>query len=140
MGRKRDIRAVLDTSVLLSAARGPVIALATHRAYTIVWSGYMEEELRRKLQQIGWRPSNAAALLEKMEKLAKRVDHEQIMGGNYDVWLKDLDDHPVMATALAGRVDYLVTWNTKDFPPKKRFAGITIITPDAFLRLFDLLQ
>ena len=45
-----------------------------------------------------------------------------------------------MATALAGRVDYLVTWNTKHFPPKKRFAGITIITPDAFLRLFDLLQ
>jgi hypothetical protein len=60
MGRKRDIKAVLDTSVLLSAARGPLIAL--------------------------------------------------------------------------------VTWNTKDFPPKKRFAGITIITPDAFLRLFDLLQ
>ncbi len=100
----------------------------------------MEEELRRKLLQIGWRPSNASALLAKMENLAQRVDHEQILGGNYDVWLKDLDDHPVMATALAGRVDYLVTWNTKDFPPKKRFAGITIITPDAFLRLFDLLQ
>jgi predicted nucleic acid-binding protein len=131
---------VLDTSVLLSGARGPLIALATHRAYTIVWSGYMEAELRRKLLQIGWRPSNASVLLEKMEHLAQRVDHEQIVGGNYDVWLKDLDDHPVMATAIAGRVDYLVTWNTKDFPPKKRFAGITIITPDAFLRLFDLLQ
>lgn len=85
MGRKRDIRVVLDTSVLLSAARGPLIVLATHRAYTIVWSSYMEEELRRKLLQIGWRPSNASALLEKMESLAQRVDHEQISGGNYRI-------------------------------------------------------
>ena len=75
-----------------------------------------------------------------METLAETADHEQIVGGNYDVWLKDLDDHPVMATALAGEVDYLVTWNVKDFPPKKRFAGVTIITPDAFLRLFDAAQ
>lgn len=94
MGRKRDIRAVLDTSVLLSAARGPLIALATHRAYTIVWSGYMEAELRRKLLQIGWRPSNASALLAKMENLAQRVDHEQILGGNYDIWLKEWTTTP----------------------------------------------
>ena len=40
-----------------------------------------------------------------------------------------------MATALAGRVDYLVTLNIHDFPPKKQFAGVTIITPDAFVRL-----
>ena len=32
-----------------------------------------------------------------METLAEAADHEQIVGGNYDVWLKDLDDHPVMA-------------------------------------------
>jgi hypothetical protein len=38
---------------------------------------------------------------------------------------------------LAGKADYLVTQNIKDFPPKLRFAGTTIITPEAFLRLFE---
>jgi len=42
-----------------------------------------------------------------------------------------------MATALAGRADYLVTQDVKDFPPKLRFAGITMITADAFVRLFE---
>lgn len=140
MGGTRRIRVVLDTSVLLSAARGPLITLASNRAFKIVWSDFLEQELLRKLTEIGWHPRNATALLDAMERLAESVDHTQILGGNYDIWLKDIDDHPVMATALAGQVDYLVTWNTKDFPPKKRFAGITIITPDAFLRLFDLTQ
>ncbi|HEX9596631.1 MAG TPA: hypothetical protein VF982_07100 [Anaerolineales bacterium] len=65
--------------------------------------------------------------------------HRQTTGGNDDTWLRDPDDHPIMATGEppgpAGRADYLVTWNTKDFPPKRRFAGITILTPDAFLHL-----
>jgi predicted nucleic acid-binding protein len=77
------------------------------------------------------------ALTDALAELAEVVDDRQITGGNYDVWLRDPDDHPIMATALAGQVDYLVTWNIRDFPPKKRFAGITILTPDAFLRLFS---
>ncbi len=42
-----------------------------------------------------------------------------------------------MATALAAQADYLVTQNVKDFPPKLRFAGTTLITPEAFSRLFE---
>ena len=42
-----------------------------------------------------------------------------------------------MTTALAGKADYLVTQNIKDFRPKLRFAGTTIITPEAFSRLFE---
>jgi predicted nucleic acid-binding protein len=60
-----------------------------------------------------------------------------VTGGSYEEWLRDPDDHPIMATALAGQADYLVTWNVKDFPPKRRFAGVTIITPDAFLQLLS---
>lgn len=72
-----------------------------------------------------------------VEKLAVKVDDSEITGGNYDEWLHDVNDHLVMATAIAGRVDYLVTSNTRDFPPKMRFAGITVLIPDAFLSLFD---
>jgi len=85
--------------------------------------------------EIGWSLPKVTALIEALAELAEVVDYRQITGGNYDIWLRDLDDHPVMATALAGHVDHLVTWNTKDFPPKQHFAGITVLIPDAFLRL-----
>lgn len=73
----------------------------------------------RKMLEMRWGQRPVGAMLSVLEAIAEKVDHEQILGGNYDVWLKDLDDHPGMATALACRVDYLVTWNTKDFPPKE---------------------
>ena len=74
------MRAVLDTSVLLSVERRPLLFLAAQQRYTLVWSAYIADEVARKL------------------------------------------------------VDYLVTWNTRYLPPKRRFAGITILAPDAFLR------
>ncbi len=130
------MKAVLDTSVLLSAERRPLLFLAANNRYTIVWSDYIAGELQRKMIEIGWIVMKTAELIDALYNLAERVDYRQITGGNYEQWIGDPSDHPIMATALAGEVDYLVTWNTKDFPPKHRFAGITIITPDAFLQLF----
>jgi len=124
----------LDTSVLLSSERRPLIFLASLDRFTIVWSDFIVNELRRKMMEIGWGREKSERLLVSLMNLAEIVDYRQIEGGNYELWLRDPDDHPIMATALIGKVDYLVTWNTKDFPPKKRFAGVTVITPDAFLR------
>lgn len=134
MATNRKIRAVLDTSVLLSGERRPLLFLVAIGAYTIVWSEYIADEVSRKMREIGWGLSNTNALQEALRELGDLVDYRMIEGGNYDEWLHDPDDHPILATALAGEADFLVTWNTKDFPPKRRFAGITIITPDAFLR------
>lgn len=134
----KPIRVVLDTSVLLSAERRPLLLLAANGVYTLVWSRYIADELARKMVEMGWSPPKVAALIDALVELAEVVDHRQITGGNYDVWLHDPSDHPIMATALAGRVDYLVTWNTKDFPPKQRLAGIIVLTPDAFLRILGV--
>lgn len=127
---------LIKTSVLLSAERRPLLFLASIDAYRIVWSQYIIDELQRKFAEISWSKVKAKLLFDAISELAEVVDHTQITGGNYDQWLHDLNDHPIMATAIAGRVDYLVTWNTHDFPPKLRFADTTLITPDGFLRLF----
>lgn len=137
MGRQEKIRAVLDTNVLLGLAARPLLILARQNVFQIVWSDFIEAEAERVMGRLKWNPVNAAALLRAIDQMAERVDYQQITGGNYEEWLTDVDDHPIMATALMGRVDYIVTSNTKDFPPKKQFAGITIITPDAFLRLLE---
>lgn len=125
---------MLDTSILLSAERRPLLLLAAQQRYTLVWSPFIADEVARKLVEMGWRAATARELVTALVDLAEMVDHSQITGGNYDRWLRDPDDHPILATALAGRADYLVTWNIRDFPPKRRFAGVTILTPDAFLR------
>jgi predicted nucleic acid-binding protein len=115
-----------------------LLFLAASGQYTLVWSDYLADEVKRKMVEIGWSRVKAVELVDILVELAELADYRQITDGNYTEWLRDPADHPVMATALAGRVDYLVTWNTKDFPPKQRFAGITMITPDAFLRLFGV--
>jgi hypothetical protein len=46
-----------------------------------------------------------------------------VMGGHGRTW--------------AGKADYVVTQNVKDFPPKLRFAGTTIVTAEAFICLLE---
>lgn len=130
------MRAVIDTSALLSAERRQLIFLASIDMYQLVLSEFIMTEMRETMVELQWNPMAAGEMETQLVQLAEMVDHEIVTGGNYDRWLHDPDDFPIMATALAGGADYIVTWNTRDFPPKQRFAGVTIITPDAFLRLF----
>lgn len=129
------MKAVLDTNVLLGANRDSFILAARTDLFQLVWSDYIEAEMRRVMRRMRWNLVRGEQYIAQLAHIAERVDYRQITGGNYDIWLTDPDDHPIMATALAGKVDYLVTGNTKDFPPKKRFAGITILSPDTFLHL-----
>lgn len=121
---------------MLSSERRPLIFLAAAGAFTIIMSDFIVDEVKRKMMEIGWGREKSEILMNALIDLAEMVDYRQIEGGNYDKWLNDPDDHPIMATALAGKANYLVTWNTKDFPPKKKFAEVMLITPDAFLREF----
>jgi hypothetical protein len=54
--------------------------------------------------------------------------------------LADPNDYPIWATAVVGRADYVVSANTRYFPPRGRdgrhtFGGITYLTGSAFLTL-----
>lgn len=49
-------------------------------------------------------------------------------------FLKDPKDDMVLELAVASRCDYIVTYNEKDFEGVKEQFGISIVTPDEFLR------
>jgi predicted nucleic acid-binding protein len=134
-------RAVLDTSALLGPQRHELVFLAHQRAYTMVWSSFLIAELarirtewaiRQGLEREGYR-ERINGLIQELSKLATLVDYTRLEGGNYTTWLNDPDDEPLLATALVGRAEYVVSHNTRDFPPDGSFAGVHYLTPLAFL-------
>jgi predicted nucleic acid-binding protein len=47
--------------------------------------------------------------------------------------LRDPDDEPILATALAAEAGYIVSLNTRDFPPSGEALRVRFITPRDFL-------
>lgn len=64
-----------------------------------------------------------------LSSLSEMVNHTLLEGGNYTVWLRDPDDEPLLATALVGQAEIIVSWNTRDFPPTGSYAHVRFLTP-----------
>jgi predicted nucleic acid-binding protein len=134
-------RAVLDTSVLLSAERHELLFLAHRKLYTIIWSSFLVNEIARVRTELAIKHgqdrnvyrARLNQFISEVSRLAILVDYTRLEGGSYTEWLKDPDDEPLLATALVGRAHCVVSWNTKDFPPTGSFAGVRYLTPPQFL-------
>lgn len=124
--------AVLDTDVLLGPWRSILIELAERKVYTLFLSRFHAWELGRVAQRMGFGEDKHKRLFGRLDAIASLVDH-RCYAGHYPDWLQDPDDYPLLAAALVAQADYLVTANTRDFPPGKRFGKLTIVTPLEFL-------
>lgn len=137
------IRAVLDTSSLLGPFRHRLVYCAFKGAYRIVWSSFLIAELVRIRTEWGIRQGiprrvyrgNINKLIDDLSRISMFAKYTNLQGGNYEDWLHDPDDWPLLATALAGHARYIVSENTRDFPPNGVFAGVSYMTPDAFLEI-----
>lgn len=135
------IRAVLDTSALIDAERHELAFSAREGYFTMLWSAFIIGEIVRVRTELAlehgqdrdiYRERINAAIRE-LSQTAEFVDYTLLQGGDYGRWLKDPDDEPILATALAGRAQYVVSHNKKHFPPNQRYAGVQYLTPRAFL-------
>lgn len=63
LDRQRRMRAVLDTNVLLGAARRRLLLLASLGAYQLVTSQYIINEVQRIMARLGWNRTGAEAQL-----------------------------------------------------------------------------
>lgn len=130
------MRVVFDTNVLYSAlaAKGFCEEVVDESAGTclLVWSNQLREELEEVLtrrHKIG--PATQAALsayaelceFVKPHPLPKRV-------------CRDKNDDAVLATAVAGKADVIVTGDD-DLLVLKTYQSIRIVTPRQFLELLD---
>jgi predicted nucleic acid-binding protein len=127
---------VLDTSCLIGSHRHALIFTAERSYYTALTSTFIVGEyarVRAKLSDKRGVPEaiyrehiNRAILI--LTRLAIVVDYTRLEGGDYTRWLTDPDDEPFLATALVGRAQYIVSANTRDFPPDGLSAGVHYLT------------
>lgn len=141
--------AILDANVLYpNTLRNLLLSLASDGLYHAKWTTEITHEWSRNL--IADRPD----IVSKIDRLIELVNLSApdclVEGYEYiipTIVLPDLNDRHVVAAAVAGHADAIVTFNLKDFPDDivHKF-GIDVQHPDDFLmnqlqlRQFDALQ
>lgn len=126
------MRVMLDACVLFpTGLRGLLLDAARAEYFTPLWSPRILDEWRLAAQKQG---SDAGA---EIALLAADWPQASVEASDVDIetlWLPDTGDRHVLAAAIAGRADELVTANLRDFPSRvlARY-GVTPRHPDSFL-------
>lgn len=137
------IRAVLDTNVLVSSAikhlgkPSQILRQAPDR-FHLVCSEFILREVAEVLGRAHIQrkypdqvtPAQRERFVADLRLLAVMVDPQTKLGK----MTRDVKDDPVLACAVDGQADYLVTGDP-DLLELKEFGAIQIITPDQFLQV-----
>lgn len=118
---------LVDTCVLLkSYLCDTLLSVAEEGAFRPLWSDHILTELRRNLVKAAAKQEAVEHRLTQMTTYfpdARVTGYESLLGS----MTNDPKDRHVLAAAVAGRADVLVTENLKDFPPVSvAHLGITV--------------
>jgi len=131
------LTAFLDASVLYPAPlRDLLLELAVSDLYRAKWSNAVHEEWMSALLRT--RPDLTRERLERTRDLMNAHTRDALVTGFEDLiealTLPDPDDRHVLAAAITGRADLIVTANLKDFPADVMGRwGLEAQHPDEFL-------
>lgn len=130
------MKALLDTCVIYpTVMRQMLLGAAKAGAFTPLWSARIVEEWQRatiKLGTDGMAQAAAEAALLKMAWPGAEVRWPQSLKDR--LWLPDPADTHVLAAAIAGSADMIITLNAKDFPRQiLAEEGLSRSDPDAVL-------
>jgi predicted nucleic acid-binding protein len=125
-----------DASVLYSALlRDMLIQAALEKAFTLRWSAEVQVEWRQAL--LANRPDLAEARILRTQRLLEAALPSAAISGFHarvaGLILPDPDDRHVLAAAIHGGCEIIVTHNLADFPASALAPyNITAMHPDAF--------
>lgn len=113
--------AIYDACVLYPAPlRDFLLQLAVSDLFRARWTNEIHNEWQRNLLEN--RPDLKASDLQRTRELMDSHVRDCLIDGYQSLIetlnLPDADDRHVLAAAIVGRVDVIVTFNTKDFPEK----------------------
>ena len=130
------MKALLDACVLYpTVLREILIGVARAGLYTPLWSERILEEWARATVKLG----PGAELVARGEIAALRAEFPKAAvppreGLEARLWLPDPADVHVLAAAIAGNADFILTFNAADFPRQTLGEqGLRREDPDAFL-------
>lgn len=130
------MRIVLDTNVFIAAllAHGLCRKLVRRSLaqHALVSSAVLLEELRRTTRRKFGADPDAIPLIAALRERAEWIKPEPLP----QRVCRDVDDDWVLATAVTGRADYIVTGD-EDLLVLKKYGGIPILSPRQFLELLD---
>ena len=129
--------AFLDACVLYPAPlRDLLLRLAATGLFRTRWSAEVQEEWIRSLTAA--RPELADRLSRTRELMEKAIPDAEVTGYQGlipSLSLPDPNDRHVLAAAIVGRADVIVTMNLRDFPESQlQLLGIEAQHPDVFIR------
>jgi putative PIN family toxin of toxin-antitoxin system len=124
----------------LVSAQGPSARLYTAALdgrFKIVLSPNILRELRRILLRPNVRKRFPIPLEELVDLIADLHARADIVRGALEVHQasRDPKDNMVLACAIEGRADYLVTDDRRDLLPMKHYHGVQIVSVPGFLRI-----
>lgn len=129
-----SLTVLYDASVLYpSLTRNLLIHLATSGLVAARWTEQIHDEWIRNFLQD--RPELTPERLARTRRLMELAVPDALIGGYQplveSLSLPDPDDQHVLAAAIAGQADILLTWNLRHFPQETvAAAGIEVLTPD----------
>jgi predicted nucleic acid-binding protein len=130
---------VLDACVLYPAKlRNLLLSLAERGAFHARWSQEIQDEWIRNLLAKGKEGITAEKLARTAQQMIDAIEDSVIEGYEYligSLTLPDANDRHVLAAAIVGHADAIVTFNLKDFPQQEIMERhkIEVIHPDDFL-------
>lgn len=133
------MRALLDTCVIYpTVMRQMLLGVAGQGGFTPLWSARIIAEWQhaaRKLGPEGQAQAGAEAALLAVHWPGAEVPYPESLEAR--LWLPDPADTHVLAAAVAGSADVIITLNRKDFPGHiLAEEGLSRADPDAFLMGF----
>ena len=129
-------RVVLDACVLYpTVMREILLGAAAEGLFVPLWSERLLEEWARAAARLG--PEGEAVARGEIAALVVAWPRAMVTGTEGPerrLWLPDPDDVHVLATAVAGSADAILTMNAKDFPRGALAEeGLQRLDPDQFL-------
>ncbi len=134
-------RVVLDTNVYISALMfgglpGSLLDLAFLRAFTLIISPALLDELDEKLQaKFGMSPEDADFLRARLETVAQVVEPREALS----VIAEDPDDNRVLECAVKGEAEVIVSGD-RHLLKLATYQGIVIVTMRQFLESTEATQ
>ncbi|SPF80171.1 RSP_2648 family PIN domain-containing protein [Pseudoprimorskyibacter insulae] len=130
------MKVLLDTCVMFpTVMREVLLGVARAGLYTPLWSARILEEWARAARKLG--PEGEAQARGEIALLRAAWPKAEVMWKpslEDRLWLPDVADRHVLAAAIAGSADVIVTMNASDFPRNiLAEEGVSRADPDGFL-------